>query len=193
MNNLTELVIIIDRSGSMHGLEKDVIGGFNSLIKEQAKEGEVKVTTIFFNDKIKFIHEQVDIQEIILLEDKDYIPSGCTALLDAIGDGISFIKASHSKLKEEEIPAHTIFSIMTDGMENSSNEYTYSRIKDMIELQKKCGWDFIFQAANIDVAKEADRLGISKDDALAFEASANGIERNMKYCSASILRKRGRR
>ena len=193
MNNLTELVIIIDRSGSMHGLEKDVIGGFNSLIKEQAKEGEVKVTTIFFNDKIKFIHEQVDIKEIKLLEDKDYIPSGCTALLDAIGDGISFIKEKHSKLKEEEIPAHTIFSIMTDGLENASREYSYKRIKDMIELQKKCGWDFIFQAANIDVAKEADRLGISKDDALAFEASANGIERNMKYCSASILRKRGRR
>lgn len=150
MKDLTELVIIIDKSGSMHGLEKDVVGGFNALIEEQSKEGETKVTTVFFNDRVIFVHEGVDIKEIKPLDGRSYQPGGCTALLDAIGDAISFIKAKHSKLKEEELPEHTIFSIMTDGLENASREYSYKRIKDMIELQKKCGWDFMFQAANID-------------------------------------------
>ena len=192
MKDLTELVIIIDKSGSMHGLEKDVVGGFNALIEEQRKEGETKVTTVFFNDKVNFVYEGADIKEIKNLDGRSYQPSGCTALLDAIGDSISLIKAKHSKLKEEELPEHTIFSIMTDGLENASREYYYKRIKDMIELQKKCGWEFIFQAANIDTEYEADRLGIDRDMAMSFDANSEGVGRVMKGCCAKISDSRNR-
>ena len=187
MKDVTELVIIIDKSGSMHPLTNDVIGGYNSLIEEQKKEeGETLVTTIFFNDSIKFIHERADIKEIKPLDRRSYSPSGCTALLDAVGDGIAFIKSKHASMKEEDLPKHTIFSIMTDGLENASREYSYKRIKDMIELQKKCGWDFIFQAANIDTEYEAERLGIDKDMAMSFEASSKGVSSSLKYCCCAI-------
>ena len=187
MNNKTDLVIIIDRSGSMQGLESDVIGGFNALIEEQKKDGETSVTTIFFNSDIKFIHEGVDIKDIKPLDRRSYSPSGCTALLDAIGDGIAYIKARHAKLTETELPEHTIFSIMTDGLENASKEYSYRQIKDMIELQKKCGWDFIFQAASIDVERESKRLGIDADMALSFAATPEGIKRQMNVASEKIM------
>lgn len=182
MEKITELVIIIDKSGSMHGLEKDVIGGFNSLIEQQKKEGNTKVTTVFFNDNVQVVNEGIDVNEISLLTEKDYNPRGCTALLDAIGNSISLIKSKHAKLTSEELPETVIFSIMTDGMENSSKEFSYSKIKEMIELQKKCGWDFIFQAANIDTEYEADRLGIDRKYAKSFKADVDGI----KYCMASI-------
>ncbi len=174
----------------MHGLEKDVVGGFNALIEEQSKEGAVKVTTVFFNDKVNFVHEGVDIKEIKPLDGRNYQPCGCTALLDAIGDAICLIKAKHSKLKEDELPEHTFFSIMTDGLENASREYSYKRIKDMIELQKKCGWDFMFQAANIDTEYEADRLGIDRDMAMSFDADSAGVGCVMKCCSAQIKKAR---
>lgn len=187
MKDVTELVIIIDKSGSMHPLTNDVIGGFNSLIEEQKKEeGETLVTTIFFNDSIKFIHERTDIKEIEPLDRRTYSPSGCTALLDAVGDGIAFIKSKHASMKDEDLPKHTTFSIMTDGLENASREYSYKRIKDMIELQKKCGWDFIFQATNIDTEYEAERLGIDKDMAMSFEASSKGVSDSLKYCCCMI-------
>lgn len=186
MKNLTELIIIIDKSGSMHGLEKDVIGGFNALIDEQKKEGETKVTTIFFNDQVDFIHEEIDIKEVKPLDGRHYQTQGCTALLDAIGDAISLVKARHAKLNEDELPEHTIFSIMTDGMENASREYTYKRIKEMINLQKKCGWEFMFQAANIDTAFEADRLGIDEDKAMSFIATNEGVNKMMMKMCASI-------
>ena len=190
MKDLTELVIIIDKSGSMHPLAKDVIGGFNTLIEEQKKEGETKVTTVFFNHEVRFIHEGVDINEIKPLDGRSYQPCGCTALLDAIGDSISLIKAKHSKLKEEKLPEHTIFSIMTDGLENSSREYSYRRIKEMIDLQKKCGWEFIFQAANIDIEQEAEKLGINADDAFGFEASNEGVGKMIYQCCSVINHKR---
>ena len=187
---LTELVIIIDKSGSMHGLEKDVIGGYNSLIEEQKKQGETVVTTVFFNDKVDFVHECVSINDIKPLDGRSYLPMGCTALLDAIGNAIGFIKEKHAKLKDEDIPEHTIFSIMTDGLENASREYSYKKIKSMIEFQKKCGWDFIFQAANIDVEYEANRLGIDQDMASAFVADSKGVKTQMKFCCASINKAR---
>ena len=190
MKDVTELVIIIDRSGSMEPLREDVIGGFNSLIEEQKKEGETIVTTIFFNDSIKFLHERINIKEIKPLDKRAYRPSGCTALLDAIGDGIAFIKSKHASTKEENLPKHTIFSIMTDGLENASREYSYNRIKDMIEFQKKCGWDFIFQAANIDTEYEANRLGIDADMAMSFEANSKGVSRQMEFCCAAINKAR---
>lgn len=190
MRDVTELVIIIDKSGSMQPLTEDVIGGFNSLIEEQKKEGDTIVTTIFFNDSIKFIHERTDIKEVKPLDKRTYCASGCTALLDAIGDGIAFIKSKHASTKEENLPKHTIFSIMTDGLENASREYSYKKIKDMIELQKKCGWDFIFQAANIDTEYEASRLGIDADMAMSFEANSEGVSRQMKCCCAAISKAR---
>ncbi|MCR5348301.1 MAG: hypothetical protein K6E59_01675 [Bacilli bacterium] len=190
MNDITELVIIIDRSGSMHGLEEDVIGGFNSLIEAQRKEGKAKVTTIFFSDKADFIHEEEDIDDVKDLDKRSYVPSGCTALLDAIGNAIGFVKARHAKLKEEELPKATIFSIMTDGLENASREYGYHQIHDMIEMQKKCGWEFIFQAANIDVKREATRLGIHPNDAMGFMATSKGVRHEMEAASEAILRYR---
>lgn len=186
MKKLTELVIIIDKSGSMHGLEKDVVGGFNALIDEQRKEGKTKVTTVFFNDKVDFLYDGVDISQIKHINGRNYQPRGCTALLDAIGDSISLIKAKHSKLREQDLPKHTIFSIMTDGLENASREYSYKRIKDMIKLQKKCGWDFIFQAANIDTEYEANRLGIDRDMAMSFITDSDGVGTVMKCCSNKI-------
>jgi len=192
MNNVTELVIIIDSSGSMHRLKEDVIGGFNALIEEQKKDGDTKVTTIFFNDKVHFAHEGADIKEIKSLDDKSYCPSGCTALLDAIGEGIALTKAKHARLSESELPAHTIFSIMTDGLENASKEYRYDQIKEMIELQKKCGWEFLFQAANIDTVREASRLGIDQDKAMSFVATGNGVKECMRFACMSIANvKRG--
>lgn len=181
MNDTTELVIIIDKSGSMHGLEQDVIGGYNALLEEQKKEGKTVVTTIFFNSEVHFVHEEKDIAEIKPLDGRSYVPSGCTALLDAIGDGIGYVKARHAKRKEDELPAHTIFSIMTDGLENASKEYTYKQIKSMIELQKKCGWEFLFQAANIDVEHEAHRLGIDADKSLCFQATPEGVHLQMAH------------
>lgn len=184
--DLTELVIIIDKSGSMNSLKEDVIGGYNSLISKQKEEGNTTVTTIFFNDKVDFVHEQVDIKELKPIDGRSYHPSGCTALLDAIGDAISFIKAKHSKLKEEDLPEHTIISIMTDGLENASVEYSYPHIKRMIEFQKKCGWDFIFQAANIDIDYEIDRLGIDPRMAVKFKASSKGVHDTMLKCCCMV-------
>jgi len=189
--DLTELVIIIDKSGSMSGLESDVIGGFNSLITEQKKEeGEVNVTIIFFDTTYKVIHDRENINNIKNLEKKDYIPSGCTSLLDTVGNAINHIKEVHSKIKDECIPEHTIFSIMTDGCENSSKEYTYKQIKEMIEKQKELGWDFIFQAANIDAPTEGSKLGINVEDISSFDATDKGVEVCMCYCSNAIKRKR---
>ena len=192
MKDITELVIIIDKSGSMHGLEQDVVGGFNSLIDNQKKEGETLVTTIFFNNEVRFVHEQADIKSIEKLERNKYNPSGCTALLDAIGDAICFIKSKHASLPADELPSHVIFSIMTDGLENASREYDYKKIKEMIEFQKKCGWEFIFQAANIDVEHESHRLGIDPKMAFRFEASAEGLAKQAKYCNAMISNARKR-
>ena len=194
MKDLTELVIIIDRSGSMHGLEQDVVGGFNSLIKEQKKEGDTTVTTIFFNDFSEFIHTSLDIKKIEPLREHDYSPRGCTALLDAIGDAVSFIKAKHAKMDDKDLPKNTIVSIMTDGLENSSRYYSYRRIKKIIEFQKKCGWTFIFQAANIDTEYEAGRLGVDLDMAMSFEANSEGVSRQMKCCCDAIsgIKKKGK-
>ena len=187
MNDITELVIIIDRSGSMQSLREDVIGGYNALLENQKKqEGKTLVTTIFFNDRAEFIHKDADVQDLKPIDGRSYQPCGCTALLDAIGDGIAFIKAKHAKLNAEELPAHTIFSIMTDGLENASKEYSYSQIKSMIELQKECGWDFIFQAANIDVARESSRLGIDANMSRSFDATSSGVKFMMAYACEQI-------
>lgn len=187
---LTELVIIIDKSGSMNSLKEDVVGGFNSLIEEQKKdEGEVLVSLIAFNDEQYLVYDHEDIKNIKPLEVKNYKPSGCTALLDAIGHAITDIERFHKVLKDD-IPEHTIFSIMTDGLENSSYHFTYKMVKELINEYKRKGWEFIFQAANIDANLEGERLGIEKEDIQSFDADSVGVKKCFKKMCGCIQQKK---
>ena len=174
--NLTEIVFILDRSGSMAGLEDDTIGGFNAMIqKQKAEDGEAYVSTILFDNYTEVIHDRVDIQKISPMTRKDYYVRGCTALLDAVGKAIHHIGNVHKYAREEDRPEKTIFVITTDGMENASHEYTYDRVRRMIEHEKeKYGWEFLFLGANIDAAKEAARFGITEDRAANYHADRQG-------------------
>ena len=174
--NLTEIVFILDRSGSMAGLEDDTIGGFNAMIqKQKAEEGEAYVSTILFDNYTEVIHDRVDIRKIRPMTRKDYYVRGCTALLDAVGKSIHHIGNVHKYAREEDRPEKTIFVITTDGMENASKEYTYDRVRKMIEHeQEKYGWEFLFLGANIDATKEAARFGITEDRAANYHADHEG-------------------
>ena len=174
--NLTELVFILDRSGSMCGLEQDTIGGFNSMLKKQKREeGQAYVSTVLFDNVSEVIHDRVDIQNVPALTNKEYYVRGSTALLDAVGKAIHHIGNVHKYAREEDRPQKTLFVITTDGMENASRKYSYGRLKGMIERQKeKYGWEFIFLGANIDAAKEADRFGIGADHAANYHADTLG-------------------
>lgn len=174
--NLTELVFILDRSGSMTGLEDDTIGGFNAMIKKQKGEpGEAVVSTVLFDNESTVIHDRVDIRRVKPLTRKEYYVRGCTALLDAVGGAIHHIGNVHKYAREEDRPEKTLFVITTDGMENASRHYRYDRLKEMIERQKeKYGWEFLFLGANIDAAKEAARFGIGADRAANYHADSEG-------------------
>ena len=174
--NLTEIVFILDRSGSMAGLEDDTIGGFNSMIRKQkAEDGDALVSTVLFDNYTEVIHDRVDIQKIQPMTHKDYYVRGCTALLDAVGKAIHHIGNVHKYAREEDRPEKTLFVITTDGMENASREYSYDRVKKMIQHeQEKYGWEFIFLGANIDAAKEAARFGITEDRAVNYHADCQG-------------------
>ena len=174
--NLTEIVFILDRSGSMSGLEGDTIGGFNAMIEKQKREpGEALISTVLFDNENEVIHDRVDIQKIKPMTDKEYYVRGCTALLDAIGGAIHHIGNVHKYAREEDRPEKTLFVITTDGMENASRKYSYNRLKMMIEHQKeKYGWEFIFLGANIDAAKEAARFGIDESRAANYHADSKG-------------------
>lgn len=174
--NLTELVFILDRSGSMAGLEEDTIGGFNAMIeKQKAESGEALVSTVLFDNETDVIHDRVDIQKIPPMTRDTYYVRGCTALLDAVGGAIHHIGNVHKYAREEDRPEKTLFVITTDGMENASRKYTYDRLKAMIERQKsRYGWEFIFLGANIDAAKEAARFGIDADRAANYHADRQG-------------------
>ena len=174
--NLTEIVFILDRSGSMAGLEADTIGGFNSMLKkQQAEPGEAYVSTVLFDNYCEVIHDRADIRKIEPMTERDYYVRGSTALLDAVGKAIHHIGNVHKYAREEDRPEKTLFVITTDGIENASREYSYERVRQMIERQKeKYGWEFLFLGANIDAAKEAARFGISADRSANYHADRQG-------------------
>ena len=175
-NNITELVCILDRSGSMSGLESDTIGGFNSLIAKQKREdGACFVSTVLFDTECNVLHDRVPIERISQMTASDYVPGGCTALLDALGGAIHHIGNIHKYAREEDVPEHTIFVITTDGLENASKRYTSAKVKRMIERQKnRYGWEFIFLAANIDAVETAEHIGISRNRAANYRADGEG-------------------
>ena len=166
---LTELVFILDRSGSMSGLEADTIGGFNGMIEKQKKEkGEVVVSAVLFDDVSEVLYDRVDIRNIPPMTDKQYFVRGCTALLDAVGSSVQYIKNVRKGMPKEERPEKTIFIITTDGMENASTMYSYAKVKEMIKKRQAKNWEFIFLGANIDAAAEADRMGIKASRAVNY-------------------------
>lgn len=187
-NNLTELVFIIDRSGSMSGLESDTIGGFNSMIKKQKREeGECYVSTVLFDDQSTVLHDRVKLQDIPPMTDNDYVTQGCTALLDALGGAIHHIGNVHKYARAEDVPRHTMFVITTDGMENASHHYTSETVKKMIERQKeRYGWEFLFVGANIDAVETAARYGIDRDRAVNYNADKQGTEILYKTVSEAV-------
>ena len=182
---LTELVMIIDRSGSMSGLEADTIGGFNSMIEKQKKEeGEAYVSVVLFDDRNEVLYDRVDIQKVEPMSDKQYYVRGCTALLDAVGGAIHHIGNVHKYAREEDVPEKTIFIITTDGMENASRQYTYDKVKRMIERQKeRHHWEFMFLGANIDAVREAGRFGINASRAVRYEHDSKGTQLNYSVVS----------
>ena len=176
--NLTELVFILDRSGSMAGLEADTIGGFNAMIEKQRKEpGEAVISTVLFDNETEVIHDRIPLDRVPRLTEKEYYVRGCTALLDAVGGAIHHIGNVHKYAREEDRPEKTLFVITTDGLENASRRYTYDKVKSMIERQlEKYGWEVLFLGANIDAAREAARFGIRADCAADYHADSIGTE-----------------
>ena len=186
--NLTEIVFILDRSGSMAGLESDTIGGFNSMIEKQKREsGEALISTVLFDNFSEVIHDRVDVQKISPMTDREYYVRGCTALLDAIGGAIHHIGNVHKYARPEDVPEHTMFVITTDGMENASRMYSAEKVKSMIERQKeKYGWEFLFLGANIDAVETAKHFGIGADRAVRYHSDSEGTELNFRVMSEAI-------
>ena len=186
--NLTELVFILDRSGSMQGLEVDTIGGFNAMLEKQKKEpGEAFVSTILFNDHTQVLHDRVKIEAVEPITHREYYVRGCTALLDAIGGAIHHIGNIHKYARSEDVPEHTLFVITTDGMENASRRYTSQQVKMMIRRQKeKYGWEFLFLGANIDAVETAGTLGIAPDRAVNYHCDSEGTRLNYEVVSQAV-------
>lgn len=191
-NNATEVVFILDRSGSMYGSEDDTVGGFNAALAQQKqKEGTAYVSTVLFNDRSEVLHDRIPIDEIPEMTRSDYLPAGGTALCDAVGNAIRHIRNIHKYARPEDVPEHTVFLITTDGMENASREYTYDKVRRMIERQKeKHGWEFLFLGANIDAAREAKRFGISADRAANYHCDEEGTALNYEVISEAVSKVR---
>ena len=185
---LTELVFILDESGSMSGMEADTIGGFNSMIdKQRREEGEAYVSTVAFANESRVIHDRVRLDEVEPLTRRDYTPGGCTALLDALGGAIHHIGNVHKYARAEDVPEHTIFVITTDGRENASHRYGRREVKDMVERQKaRYGWEFLFLGANMDAIAAAEDIGIRRDRAVKYVSDAQGTELNYRVVSDTI-------
>lgn len=186
--DITELVFILDRSGSMSGLESDTIGGFNSMIDKQKKQdGTCYVSTVLFDNVSEVLHDRVDLKHIPKMTDKDYTVRGCTALIDAIGGAIKHIGNIHKYARPEDVPAHTMFIIITDGYENASHHYTSTQVKQMIERQtKKYGWEFIFLGANIDAVETAANFGIREECAVNYHSDSVGTQLNYDVMSETV-------
>ena len=185
---LTEAVFILDRSGSMSGLESDTIGGFNSMIEKQRnEEGEAYISTVLFNGVSEVLYDRVPVKKIEPMTDKQYFVSGCTALLDAIGGAIHHIANIHKYAREEDRPEKTLFIIITDGMENASHIYSYSKVKEMIEKEKNdYGWEFLFLGANIDAIGEAAKFGIDSNRAVNYHSDSIGTRTNYRVLSKAM-------
>ena len=184
-NGQTELVFILDRSGSMAGLESDTIGGFNGMIAQHRSEGgDVLVSTVLFDHEHEVVHDRVRIADVPALTSKEYYTRGCTALLDAMGDAIHHIKNVHKYARPEDRPARTMFIITTDGMENSSTRYTADQVRAMVKQQEEAGWVFVFLGANIDAVEVAGGLGIRPEFAAEFACDAAGVRENFASLGA---------
>ncbi len=185
---LTELVFIIDRSGSMSGLESDTIGGFNSLLEKQKKEeGEALVSVVLFDDQMEVLYDRKEIQKVEPMNDRQYYVRGCTALLDAVGGAIHHIGNVHKYAREEDVPEKTLFIITTDGMENASRMYSYEKVRQMVEHEKeKYNWEFLFLGANIDAIRVAGRFGIKPSRAVNYENDSKGTQLNYEVMSKVV-------
>lgn len=185
---LTDLVFILDRSGSMSGLESDTIGGYNAMLEKQKKEaGEARISTVLFDNEYELLHDGIDLQEVNPITEREYYVRGTTALLDAIGRTISKIRNLQNHVSEEEIAEHIMFVIITDGYENASKEYTLDKVRMMIEEQRdKHSWEFIFLGANIDAIATAESFGIREDRASNFKADSEGVSLNYEVISEAV-------
>ena len=192
---MTELVFILDRSGSMSGLEKDTIGGFNSMIEKQKREeGEALVSTVLFDSESVVIHDRLPLGRVPRMTEKEYFTRGCTALLDAVGGAIHHIGNIHKYARKEDVPEKTMFIITTDGYENASRRYDYEKVRKMIERQKsRHGWEFLFLGANIDAAAEAKRFGIGEDRAVNYKRDEAGTALNYEVISEAVCSVRAAR
>ena len=187
-NNITELVFILDRSGSMSGLESDTIGGFNSMIAKQKKEdGVAYVTTVLFDTRFDRIHDRMKLEDVPALTEKDYVPGGCTALLDAVGDTVRHIVQIHKYARPEDVPEKTVVVITTDGLENASRRWDLEQVKRLIEHeQEKYGWEFLFLGANIDAIETAKTIGIASTHATNFVPDAKGVDLSFEAVGNAI-------
>ncbi len=189
--DLTELVFIIDRSGSMSGLESDTIGGFNSFIeKQKGADGECLVSSVLFNQRSVVIHDRVSLKEIKKMTEKDYKASGTTALIDAMGDAIHHIRNVHKYIRKQDVPEQTIFIIITDGLENASVRHSSDEVKKMVCRQKEAGWEFLFLGANIDAVETARHYGIDEKRSVDFVCDEKGVSGNFDCLAESLMRVR---
>lgn len=185
---LTEVVFILDRSGSMSGLESDTIGGFNSLLEKQRKEeGEAYISVVLFDDVSDVIYDRVPVSKVEPMNDRQYYVRGCTALLDAVGGAVHHIANVHKYAREEDRPEKTLFIVTTDGMENASHIYTYAKVRQMVEKERnEYGWEFLFLGANIDAVNVADRFGIQAERAINYESDSIGTQLNYNVLSDAL-------